>query len=257
MPRNRARSGNSLRLRQQVSARSINGVTTVTVHRLIGTPLRGRLRWLLLPCLLLVLLPIPGCALGVMAGKMFFGDPKLTAEFRAASGIDLTDGDHRVLIICNAPHGIRSRFPSLEIDVVDRMTRNLETRGISLISSDDVAAWYDDQGEWGDFSALAEHFDADFVINVELREFTYQVPDSPNLLQGTAEGRITAWRTDESTRRSARTAFDRTFKLIYPRTYPVTRENRSDDIFLQGFMDELALYLAQFLYDHRASESRA
>lgn len=233
--------------------RNLKGVTTVTDAAARPLTLyRTPVQFLLL-CLLL--LPLTGCALGVMAGKMFFGDPKLTAEFRAASGVDLTDGDHRLLIICSAPHGIRSEFPALEIDIVDRMTRTLDTRGIELISSDDVAAWYDDQGEWGDFSELARSFDADYVLHVELSRFNYRVPDSANLLQGEAQGRITAFQATEGSRRTVRTAFDRMFKIVYPPTYPVPRENQSDEIFLQGFMDRVALHLSQFLYDHRASES--
>jgi hypothetical protein len=225
-------------------------LVSIAIHT--GTRLR-RLHGLIL--LSLLLLTVPGCALGVMAGKMFFGDPKLTAEFRKASGVDLTEGDHQVLIICSAPHGIRSDYPSLEIDIVDRMTRILETRGIKLISADDVASWYDDQGEWGDFSELAQYFEADYVLHVDIQKFSYLVPDSSNLLQGKAEGRITAFQSSANAATATRTAFDRMFKITYPPTYPVPRENRSDDIFVQGFMDRVALHLAQFMYDHRASES--
>jgi hypothetical protein len=229
-------------------------VTTVTVSVAIRKR-NSRERACQLLLLSLMLLVVPGCALGVMAGKMFFGDPKLNAEFRKTSGVDLTEGEHKLLIICSTPHGIRSDYPSLEIDIVDRMTRILETRGISLISSDDVAAWYDDQGEWGDFSELAKTFEADYVLHVDLRKFTCEVPDSSNLLQGHAEGRLTAFRAADGTSVTSQTAFDRMFKVIYPPTYPVPRENRSDAIFVQGFMDRVAVHLSQYFYDHRASEA--
>jgi len=216
--------------------------------------LRERRTCVLLSIMLLMLFA-PGCSLGVMAGKMLFGDPKLEAEFTVTSGVDLADGDHTLLIVCSTPHGIRSEHPSLEIDIVDLMTRTLETRDISVIPSDDVSAWYDDQGEWGDFSELANHFDADFVIHVDMDRFDYRVPDSSNLMQGVAVGRITAFRSRDGSSTATRTAFDRPFKIVFPPTYPIPRESSSDNMFVEGFKKRIATHLSQYLYDHRASES--
>jgi hypothetical protein len=49
--------------------------------------------------------------------------------------------------------------------------------------------------------------------------------------------------------------FDRNFTLTFPTSYPVPREKRSEDMFLQGFLDRLAQHLSQHLYDYRMSES--
>ncbi len=138
--------------------------------------------------IVLILVSSTGCSLGIMAGKLLFGDPKQTAAFKKATGTDLTKGEDTLLIICTAPHGIQSEFPSVQIDVVDRMSRKLQTKGVKVVSPDDVATWYDDHGEWGDFGELAKSFDADYVMHVELSRFTCRVPDAENLIQGSAEG---------------------------------------------------------------------
>lgn len=198
---------------------------------------------------------ISGCSLGIMAGKLLMGDPKVKSPFRAATGTDLTKSGDKLLIICDAPHGILSEFPSMQLDIVDRVTRILETRGVNVISSDEIATWYDDHGEWGDYSQLAKSFDADYIMHIDIRKFTYRVPDSPNLLQGISEGRITVSKAGGKSTKTVREMFDRNYQLTYPTGYPAPRENRSEQIFLEGFMDRLALQIGQFMYDYRSSET--
>ena len=222
-------------------------------------PARSCLQYLhlLLPVAVaaLICLANSGCSLGVMAGKLLMGDPKQTAPFRAATRTDLTKGKDSLLIICSAPHGILAHFPSIQIDIVERMTLLLETRGVKVISADQVATWFDDHGEWGDFSQLARSFDADYIMNVEIRKFSHRVPDSETLMQGQSEGRVTVSKAEGKSTTLVRQVFDRNFTLTFPTSYPVPRENRSEQIFLEGFLDRLAIHLSQFMYDHRASET--
>jgi len=195
---------------------------------------------------------LPGCSLGVMMGKMLFGDPKLKCQFRAATDVDLTKGEKSILLACSAPHSVLSKTPSIQIDILDRMSRTLEIRGVKVVSADDVAAWFDDHGEWGDFSELAERFDADYVMNISIDEFSLEVPDSRDLQQGKMAGKVQV--LDCSGSGEPVTAFERNFSLQFP-DYPVPKENRSEQLFAEGFLDRTSLTLAQFLYDHRASET--
>jgi hypothetical protein len=197
---------------------------------------------------------LSGCSLGVMAGKLLFGDPRIKSAFRAATGEDLTKGRKSVLIVCSAPHGIVNRYPSIELDLVDRITRIVETRGVKVVSADDVAAWYDDRGEWGDFTELADEFNADFVMQIQLQSFTCSVDDSPQLLQGKAEGRVVVLAAGEDDSQPLSEAFDRSFTVEYP-GYPVPRENKSEQLFTEGFQDRIAQHLAFYMYDHRTSET--
>ncbi len=197
---------------------------------------------------------LPGCSLGVMAGKMFFGDPRMKSQFRGATGVDLTKGEKSLLIVCSAPHGILARYPSIQIDIVDRMTRHLDVRKVKVISADDVARWFDDNGEWGDFSELADEFDADFVMHIQIDTFSCEVRDSPNLLQGKTDGKVTVFKAAGKDIKTTSVAFERTFDVTYP-AYPVPRENKSEQLFTEGFLDRTSISLTQFLYDHRASET--
>ncbi len=201
---------------------------------------------------------LPGCSLGVMIGKMFFDDPKMKSVFREATGIDLTDGDKTILVACSTSHQILSKHPGVRIDIVDKMSQILDTRKIKLVPPDDVAAWFDDHGEWGDFSELASAFDVDYIMHVDLKTFNVEVPDSPNLLQGKAEGRVSIMELKmvgkNKDKKKASTVVERSFKVMFPTTYPIPRETRSEEMFTGDFLNRISAQLARMLYDHRPSE---
>lgn len=210
--------------------------------------------WLLTVLALCSLVALPGCSLGVMAGKMFFGDPKVKSQFRTATGTDLTKGEKSLLIVCSAPYGVLAQYPSIQIDIVDRMTRILDRKNVKVISGDDVAAWFDDHGEWGDFSELCEEFKADYVMHIQVETFKCEVPDSPNLLQGKADGKVKVLEARDKDPPTMSMAFERTFDVTFP-SYPVPRENRSEQLFTETFLERISISLSHFIYDHRASET--
>lgn len=214
----------------------------------------------------MLLISNSGCSLVVMAGKALMGDPKVTAPFRAATGKDLTESDDSVVIICSAPHRLLTENPALQIDIVDRVSRTLETHGIKVVPSGDVASWYDDHGEWGDYSDLAAAFDAKYVLHIDFRKFHHQVPESENLLQGTAEGHLSVHEvirkkgisktlTRQNEYIPVSMVFDRDFALKFPSAYPVPRETNSEEAFVQSFIDRVALHISQHMYDYKMSDS--
>ena len=201
---------------------------------------------------------LPGCSLGVMAGKLFFDDPKMKCVFRKNTGTDLTKGKKTILIACSTSHQILSKYPGIRIDIVDKMSRILETRNVRIVPPDDVATWFDDHGEWGDFTELADEFDADYVMHIDLKSFAVVVPDSPNLLQGKTEGRVSMMEIKmagkNKEKKKASVAVERSFSVMFPTTYPVPRESRSEEMFTENFLDRISAQLARMLYDHRPSE---
>ena len=201
---------------------------------------------------------LPGCSLGVMAGKLFFDDPKMKSVFRKNTGTDLTKGEKSILIACSTSHQILSKYPGIRIDIVDKMSRILDTHHVKVVPADDVATWFDDHGEWGDFTELAEAFDADYVMHIDLKSFAVVVPDSPNLLQGKTEGRVSMidikMGGKDKDKKRASVAVERSFSVMFPTTYPVPRESRSEEMFTENFLDRISAQLARMLYDHRPSE---
>jgi hypothetical protein len=212
-----------------------------------------------LPAVWLVALALcasqPGCALVVMAGKMFFGDPTLKSTFRVRTGVDLVKSGKKVLVTTSTPQRIKSAMPSVDQDLTEAIVRRLRLHGIKVVDPDEVGQWIDEHGTWTDPAELAKDFDADYVIHVDLDVFDYLEENSPNLFRGRVDGHVVGHEiVREKKKVRSAVVFDSEFSSTYPTNRPVSVEEMSGDTFRMKYLDRLSLQLSHLLYDHRASE---
>ena len=207
---------------------------------------------------LLVLLTLPGCSLFVMAGKMLTGDPTVTAQFQVMTGTDLTKGKHRVVVVCTVPAAVTEELSSLNVDLIDGVTRRMKLEGIDVVKADQVARWIDDNGGVvSDPNAMARAFDVDYVVWIDLQMFSLREDvsreqDQSHLLRGRVQGFIRAYKVEEvGDDRLALTAFNREFTTTYPPHQPVSEVGRSALLFQKEFIDRVCDQLAETFYDHR------
>ena len=197
-----------------------------------------------------------GCSLAVMAGKMFFGDPKITCAFTSRTGVDLVKDEKKLLVVCTVPEAVRAEAPSLEVDLIESVSRRLKTRRIPLVDSDDVATWLDDNGgTWGTPNELAEQFQADFIVHIDVDGFSDREEHSPSLLRGRANGTVFVYEVETSeTGRTAREVLIQEFRNEHPKNHPVTSDRVSTRLFHRQYIDRLSAQLSQMFYNHRMSE---
>lgn len=202
---------------------------------------------------LVIAVPTSGCSLGVMAGKMLRGEPMQAAQFKAMTGVDLTKGKHNIVVICSTPSSVDGELSSLNLDLIDGITRRMRIHGIEVINPDEVAKWIDDNGGViTDPSEMARAFEADYVAWIDIYEFTLREPNSARLLRGTTTGFVRVYQVEKvGTERTALSAFNSEFKTMYPPHQPVSETGRSALTFQKEFIDRVCDELAEKFYDHR------
>ena len=207
-------------------------------------------------CLAAIACSQSGCSLFVMAGKMFFGDPKIACAFRQRTGVDLTKGREKVLVVCSTPEAIRGDYSSLDFDLADGVIRRLKRRGIEVVDPDELATWMDDNGgEWSNPSELARQFDADYIVHVDLNRFEYREENSPTLFRGRASGSVFAYEVRRTEgQKEAVEVFVSEFNSEHPKGYPISTDRMSAKSFRKQYLDRISGQLAQLFCDHRASE---
>ncbi|MBI1310581.1 hypothetical protein GC176_04670 [bacterium] len=218
---------------------------------------RPIVRRLLLLCLA-ALLPAQagGCSLFVMAGKMFFGDPKIKSVFNAQTGVDLMDGEQTILIVCRTPSLMQNQLPTLQHDLSDGILRRLKQQGIRIVSPDAVADWLDDNGgEFDNVAELAADFDTDYIAVIDVESLEFFEPNSPEMYRGKAQGAVRAYRVEKrGGRRGALQVFSGGFNTEYPRFSPVPAHSISERVFQKQFVDHLSQDLARQFYDYRMGD---
>lgn len=202
-----------------------------------------------------------GCSLFVMAGKMIFGDPLIVCDFTSQTHVNLQKEHKKVLVICSSPEAVKLHWPSLDYDILEKVSQNLNSRGIEVVNLDDVAHWIDDNGgEFDHPSELAEEFDADYIVHIELNEFRYLEEHSRDLYRGRANGNMMVYEVVRTTqggekRARAQQVFVQEFNSEYPSLQPIPSEQITDKSFRQKYLEEVSRELSRKLYNYRMEDT--
>ncbi len=208
-----------------------------------------------------VICQLAGCSLFVMAGKMLFGDPLNICDFTSQTHVDLMKEEKTVLVICSTPESVKVHWPSLDFDILEGVSRNLMTHDIKVVKLDKVATWIDENGgEFEDPSELAAEFDADYIIHIDLNQFSYHEEHSNTLFRGRATGNVMAYRivkSKEKGKSSAQTlqVFSQEFNSEYPTLQPIPKEQMNEKSFQQIYLAELCEQLARKFYNYRLGDT--
>lgn len=196
---------------------------------------------------------LPGCSLGVMFGKMVMGEPLTPADFKSMTKEDLTKGKDKVLVVCTAPDSVDAEYSTLAYDIIDGVTRRMKLHGVDVVNPDLVAGWIDEHGGVGsDPHELAEEFDPDYIVFIEVQSFSYREPNSPKLMRGQASGFVRAFAVSNYNGHArVNNVFIREFNSTYPKHTPVSEQGKSSLIFQKEYMDRFCDMLGEKFYDHR------
>ncbi len=199
-----------------------------------------------------------GCSLFVLAGKMFFGDPLYPSRVENLTDTDIRKTGKPLILVCSVPQSVKDQLPSLEFDIVEGVSRKLRTRGLQLVSSDDVATWVDDRGGmWNDPHELARDFKdrAGFIGHIDLHQYTFHPDNSPSMLQGNVQGTITVYEiNEESDVLPSQQIFEENFSLIWPEHAPTNAEEMPLNVFQQKLIQRVSKQIGFYFHKYRQSE---
>lgn len=205
----------------------------------------------------LLTLALPGCSLAIMTGKMLFGDPTETPPFEAATQVDLTDGEHTVLVLATSPESVKVRFPEVDQEIVRRVGRTLRSKGVDVANSDDVLDWVEERGGiWSEahLGPIAKEFDVDYIIVVDLDRFDWFETNSPDLFRGRSGGMIQAYGAAEEGG-SVSYVMGGEFESVYPPHQPKSAGSVSAKVFREQYLDRLCDQASQRFVPYRRNET--
>lgn len=199
-------------------------------------------------------LSVVGCSKMLLGtGKILFGDPKIPAEFTKLTKEDLSRGTKTVLVVCATPEAVEEEVSTLKYDLINGVTRRLKLNGVKTVNPDRVADWLDEHdGIISDTQELAEDFETDYIIWVDVHAFHLHEPNSNKLLRGHTSGYIRVFKVEEiNDKRRALKVYQTEFALTYPQHQAISEEGRSLGVFQNDYVNYLCNLLSERFYDHR------
>ncbi|MFH5805311.1 hypothetical protein [Alienimonas sp. DA493] len=190
---------------------------------------------------------LPGCKPMIMLGKMLTGDPTITPPFEAVTDVDLTEGEHTVLVLARSPELVKARFPEVDQEIMRRVGRKLRSAGADVANSDHVLDWVEGRGGvWSEshLGPIAQEFDVDYIVVVELDQFDWHEVHSPDLLRGRSAGWIRAYSADPETG-SVGHIMGEEFESVYPKHRPESALSVSTKVFRERYLNRLCEQASQ------------
>ena len=102
--------------------------------------------------------------------------------------------DKKIVVLTHAVAGTQNDFVTLDHDLAREVSNIFreKVKKMELVNQDKVWKWVEGHPNWTDPAEVAEAFEADMVVFLEVESFQIQDPHSPGLLEGTAKTHIQA-----------------------------------------------------------------
>lgn len=230
-----------------------------TLHRQAGSG-RALSRCLQVALLSVLMVSAPGCQIVIGVMMMLGGRPMLDADFKTMTKKEMTDAK-KVVVLCTSPEKAQGDMTALDLDILAEVSRRMRANKINIVDAHKVGSWIDDNGgelNKSDLVEIGRKFKCDYIVHIEIEEFSCTEPNSPNLFRGRAKGSISVLTMEETSKGSgkkrAKKIYDKVFSSTYPVHQPVSSEQRSIDVFRKEFLNRLSDELARTFYDHRPGE---
>ncbi|WP_437187690.1 hypothetical protein SH668x_001096 [Planctomicrobium sp. SH668] len=147
-------------------------------------------RWLL--AVTLMCAGFSGCTQFVLISYLLHGPPTIEPDFDQETGKSMTPvgKECTVAVVCFAPKELQWKFPQIDHQVATAVAYRLGQNRIKVIHPDYVKAWTDANPEWEKATEIGNAFEANYVIEIELAEFTLHEGSSTTLYRGKTEAYV-------------------------------------------------------------------
>lgn len=189
-----------------------------------------------------LLVPFTGCMQVLLTGAFLFKGMETPAEFEELAG-------SKTAVVCRPL--VELQYSSS--DAADQVAREVgvllreRVKKISLINSQKIEQWVDEH-EWENFAEVGKATKADFVVGIELEEFSlYQ---GQTIFQGRARVHLTV----HDMKKSGDVVYEKSLpSIVYPPSAGVPTSDWTEEQFRRQFTHVVADQIGRSFYawDHR------
>jgi hypothetical protein len=208
-----------------------------------------------------VVTPLGGCQIVIGVLMLLRGNPMIDADFKQQTGLEMTEKGKKVVVLCTSPDKAKSNHSSLDVDLITEVSRRLKQEKIKIVDEHKVATWLDDRGGVVDDEAigeLARKFKADYVILLEIDEFSIREENSTDLYRGRTRGTASVFSRRKGAKgtelSSMKRIYNKEIASVYPVHHPVQSDAVSEVSFKKQYLDRVSDDIGRMFHDHRPGE---
>lgn len=189
-----------------------------------------------------------GCNYLVVFGYLIGGPPSVEPLFETETKESMSSKDVKVCVVCFAPNEIKYNFENIDNEVAQYVSHRLHTHKIVVIQPDLVKGWLEENKDWDRPEEIGNHFKTDYVISIDLNEFSLYEEGSAELYRGRAEAIVSVWKMDGEDH--AERIFTKEKISKYPLHMAVDSAEKSYQVFKGEYLSRLSEEIGRFFYEY-------
>jgi hypothetical protein len=227
-----------------------------------GAPCCFRGRTLVLAAAGLLAVAHSGCQIIIGSLLTLQGRPKTTCEFtNMTRGKSLAEKGKKVIVLATCSWSAQRAESSLDLDIIDSVSRRLQIENVDIIDPHKVGTWIDDNGgitETTSLDPVGVKFNADYIVLFNFIDFGYHEDNSPSLYRGHASYKVVVVEmvADRTVKRGkrAKVIYNRHFESKYPNR-PISEDEAGTlEVFKTKYLARLSQDLTRLFVDYRPED---
>ena len=150
-------------------------------------------RWTALLFAGLMIIGTSGCQYFIVLGYLIGGPPQIQPLFEAETNQSFTDRNVKVAVVCYAPPELKKFHDNIDHALCRRLTAMLKLNHIEVIDPDQILGWIANHPDWDSAVDVGANFDCNYVVSVDISEFSLYEKDSPSLFRGRCDSIVSVY----------------------------------------------------------------
>lgn len=197
-----------------------------------------------------LLLTCSGCNWFILLGYLIGGPPQIQPVFEQQTKKSLTDHNVKVVVVCYAEDDLRYQYDSIDHRIAARVASLLAHNKVDVVSPDLVRLWLEENQNWDSPEEVGSHFDATFVVYVDVGHFSlYEEDSSAALFRGRCEAIVSVYEMDAG-RTSGSRIFSRDLTSVFPLQIPRSATEVSYETFSNEYFWRLGDEIGRMFYPY-------
>lgn len=189
-----------------------------------------------------------GCNYVILLGYLIGGPPQLEPLFEKETKKSMTDKDVRVAVVCFAPDELKYQYDNIDYIMSRYLSHQLDKNKIEVVRPDEVRLWLEQNPDWDTPVEVGAAFDVQYVIYVDISEFSLYERDSANLFRGRCEAIVSVYEMKADG--TGRPIFSRDLTSAYPIQMPRSASEVSYETFRMEYFFRLADEIGRLFYPY-------
>ena len=185
-----------------------------------------------------------GCNVVLLLGYLISGPPQIEPDFDKVTKKSLSKRNTTVVVYCYAPNELKYDQDKVDYEVAKCVAIRLNNQEIKVADPDRVYDWIDKHPDFERDVELGAAFNANYVVKIELRDYSLFAERSHDLYQGRCDGIISVWEMDKKSdgtlKKTGKLIYSKDLLSRYPKEAPLPFNSYTTETFKKLFLAALS-----------------